>query len=192
MERFYKQSEHISLQILQSLEEALDLPPAAFRNCIRGASELRLNHYPSISIQKIREGNVNRIWPHFDLGVLTLLWTRGSSGLECGNRQKKEKDCFIPIVPESDYELIINVSETLQRWTNDVLPAGLHQVTIPPTLKSVEDGIIPERHSVAYFCKADRAALVGTMEHFMTAASEARYPNMTALEYHQSRLLAAY
>jgi len=190
MEQFYKSSERVSLQLLQALEESLKLPRGAFCRNVKEASELRVNHYPPITVEKMRGGSVNRIWPHFDLGILTLLWTRGASGLEFQDRM--EKDNFIPLQQESPYELIVNVSETLQRWTNDALPAGLHQVTIPRALRNKDDGVIPERYSIAYFCKADRNALVGTMEHFIDSADDAKYENVTALEYHRARLHDAY
>lgn len=89
-------------------------------------------------------------------------------------------------------EMIVNISETLQRWTNDSLPAGLHQVTIPRAMKEFQDATIPERFSVAYLCKADRHALVGPLPEFQGVQTSSVYENMTALEYHQRRLLAAY
>ena len=170
----------------------MELPPATFQNRIHNASELRMNHYPPISMETIRQGNVNRIWPHFDLGVLTMLWTSGAPGLEFQNRLDTQGKSFIPVVPQSQYEMIINVSETLQRWSNDVLPAGLHQVTTPPELKDAEEGIIPRRFSIAYFCKANRDTSVGTLPPFVDSVQGAKYKDITALEYHQSRLKAAY
>ncbi|KAJ5516408.1 hypothetical protein N7527_007968 [Penicillium freii] len=192
MQSFYKNSERISLQLLEALEISLSLPTATFQSRIHDASELRMNHYPPISVETIQEGKVNRIWPHFDLGVLTMLWTSGASGLEFQNRLDTNGTSFIPVVPGSQYEMIINVSETLQRWTNDVLPAGLHQVSLPPNLKGVDEGIIPERFSIAYFCKANRNTSVGTLAPFVDPVQGAKYEDITAIEYHQSRLQAAY
>jgi isopenicillin N synthase-like dioxygenase len=194
MQAFYRSCEGVSFQLLQALELGLGLPPATFRSRIHNASELRMNHYPPISIESLREGSVGRIWPHFDLGVLTMLWTAGSSGLEFQNRLDNTEGSrsFIPVVPVSRYEIILNISETLQRWTNDVLPAGLHQVTTPPDLKGASEGVIGERFSIAYFCKADRGTSVGTLPPFVHPVEGAKYEDITALEYHQSRLRTAY
>ncbi|KAF3400026.1 hypothetical protein F1880_008079 [Penicillium rolfsii] len=192
MQSFYKSCERISFQLLEALELAMELPPATFQSRIHNASELRMNHYPPINVESLREGSISRIWPHFDLGVLTMLWTAGASGLEFQNRLDTDGKSFIPVVPVSQYEMILNISETLQRWTNDVLPAGLHQVTTPPNLKGANEGVIPERFSIAYFCKANRETSVGTLPPFVHPVKGAKYEDITALEYHQSRLRTAY
>lgn len=193
MEEYYKICEQESLRIMQALEVALELPTGTFTERIASdvnASELRLNHYPPISLSDMRKGNVNRIWPHFDLGVVTMLFVSDVGGLEVEDRTRRGS--FIPVECESRYEMIVNISETLQRWTNEVLPAGLHQVTIPRAMKDKAEGIVPERFSVAYLCKAHRSALVGSLPQFKGVDSCEKYEDITALEYHQKRLLAAY
>ena len=190
---FYQLCEASSLAILSALEEALDLPTGTFQSRCRphNASELRLNHYPSISLEEIRSGGTNRIWPHFDLGVITLLFTDGIGGLEFQDRHNASSETFIPVEPESQSEMIVNISETMQRWTQDNLPAGLHQVTIPRSMRSQVDGVLPERFSIAYLCKADRNASVGALSQFIKDGKP-NYEDITALEYHQKRLLTAY
>lgn len=191
METYFLFCERASLDILEGLEEALNLPVGTFRNrCKENASEMRLNYYPPITLEEMRAGNVNRIWPHFDLGIITLLFADTVGGLEFENRQ--EPSTFIPVETELQTEMIVNVSETLQRWTNDRLPAGLHQVTIPQHMKGLQDGEIPERYSVAYLCKADRDISVGPLPYFVKDSEITRYEDMTALEYHRKRLLTAY
>ena len=87
--------------------------------------------------------------------------------------------------------MIVNVSETLQRWSNDEIRAGLHQVTIPRNLQKLEKGLIPDRYSITYFAKADRDASVAPLPHFLRGRT-AKYEDMTAIQYHQSRLKSAY
>ena len=50
---------------------------------------MRLNDYPAIEVEKIKTGNVSRIWPHFDLGVTTLLFQDEVGGLEFENRNQR-------------------------------------------------------------------------------------------------------
>ena len=193
MEGYYSICKRESLQIMQALEEALHLPAETFRERIAGgldASELRLNHYPPISLEDMRRGSTQRIWPHFDLGVITMLFVSSVGGLEVEDRQRHGS--FIPVECESRYEMIVNISETLQRWTNEVLPAGLHRVTIPRNMSDMAEGVIPERFSIAYLCKAHRSALVGSLPQFKSMESSEEYEDITAVEYHQKRLLAAY
>ena len=72
-------------------------------------------------------------------------------------------------------EAIIDVSETLQRWTNGTLPAGLHRVNLPKSLENSDCGTLPERYSIAYFCKADRSTSVGPLKHFVSARHDPVY-----------------
>jgi isopenicillin N synthase-like dioxygenase len=187
--------ENTTADILSSLEEGLGVNPGTFNSKVtheHNASELRLNHYPPVPAAILRSGQVSRIWPHFDLGVITLLFTSSVGGLEVEDRRSPESETFIPVVPEMEAELIVNISETLQRWTNDKLPAGLHRVSIPRELTETNDNSeIPRRYSVAYLAKADRQAPVGSIPVFATGEIP-RYEDITALEYHRSRLLTAY
>lgn len=194
MTKFYYQCEKSSFAILAALEEALRLPAGSFESRCkpRNASELRFNRYPEISLEEMRTGNVNRIWPHFDLGVITMLFTDDVGGLEFQDRKRVGEETFVPVQEGRQTEIILNISETMQRWTHDALPASLHQVTIPPEMRDQPKGIIPTRYSIAYFCKADREASVGSLPTFIPENGHAKYENMTALEYHQKRLQAAY
>lgn len=198
MESFYFEMEKVTASILSCLEEGLGSPPGTFNRLItheKNASELRLNHYPPIPASLLHGGQVSRIWPHFDLGVITLLFTSSVGGLEVEDRTSSGTQNFIPVEPETEAELIVNISETLQRWTDDQLHAGLHRVSIPRSLEEKVkydiDVEIPRRYSIAFLCKADRQAPVGTIPYFQTGAVP-RYTNVSASEYHRLRLLAAY
>lgn len=193
MEEAFETLEQTSASIMEALEVALNLPSGAFLKRIThegNASEMRLNHYPAIDINEINRGGVSRIWPHFDLGVITLLFQDGVGGLEFENRKKE--NTFNRVECETQAEMVVNVSETLQRWTNDTLPAGLHRVNVPQDLENKDVGTLPERYSIAYFCKADRGASVGPLRQFIQQGSKPNYQEMSAIEYHQQRLQSAY
>lgn len=204
MEETFKSSESIAAHILSALETGLSVPKGTFNNNItnsHNASELRLNHYPAIEIAELRKGSVSRIWPHFDLGVITLLFQDRVSGLEFEDRAAPAPSCdcethsgpqFRSVQSNDPSEMIVNVSETLQRWTNGKLPAGLHRVVIPSEMKGVEDGMLRERFSVPYFVKADRDANVGSLKEFVEVGEKKLYDDMTAIEYHLSRIQSAY
>ena len=193
MEESFELLEGVAADLMVALELAFALPPGAFTEMMThegNASEMRLNHYPAIEIEKIKTGNVGRIWPHFDLGVITLLFQDEVGGLEFENRN--ERGTFNRVDCGSPTEMIVNVSETLQRWTNGLLPAGLHRVSLPRDLENEDSGLLPERYSIAYFCKADRLASVGPSKHFVSAGHEPQYEDISALEYQQQRLQSAY
>lgn len=191
MEDYYERYREVTLYLLEAFELGLRLRPKSLTSKItHKASEVRLNHYPDIDVNGLRGGNISRIWPHTDLGVMTCLFQDGSGGLEMEDREKS--DSFIPITSDDPSEMILNISETFQRWTNDQLKAGVHRVTIPPQFKDLDYGVIPSRYSSACFVKADRDALVGPLEEFLDEKDPAMYDSITALEFHHQRVASAY
>ena len=192
MEDAFEKLEQVAGRLMAALEVAFQLPAGAFLNAIthdHNSSELRLNHYPDIEVDEILRGKVSRIWPHFDLGVITLLFQDSVGGLEFEDREQAGE--FYRLHGDDTSELVVNVSETLQRWTNGVVRAGLHRVSLPQNLDGKTSGTLPERYSIAYFCKADRLASVGPLGQFVKGC-EARYSDISAIEYHQQRLQSAY
>jgi isopenicillin N synthase-like dioxygenase len=191
MEDFYVRSHQAALLILEALEVGLDLPAGLLiSRCGGWASELRLNSYPEIDIQQLRRGMISRIHPHADLGVITCLFQDSLGGLELEDRS--HSGSFLPIPPGARSEMVVNISETFQLWTNNVITAGIHQVTIPPVMKALTEGKIPARRSCAFFLKADGEASVAPLSQFVTDERPAAYMEMTALDYHQNRLATAY
>jgi isopenicillin N synthase-like dioxygenase len=191
MEASFYRLAAVTITLLEALEVGLGLPSGSLTSRVtNAASEFRLLHYPAVDVKTLRNGKINRIWPHFDLGVITLLFQDMSGGLEMQNRIKPQE--FNAVVPSNSSEIVSNISETLQRWTNGELRAGLHQVTIPPCMKDKKSGIISDRYSIAFFCKADRHMSVGSLPFFISEACPAVYEDMSAIEYQQRRLQAAY
>lgn len=124
MAQLYCDLEHISTTLFTALEMDLNIAQGSLlRKCNGTANELRLNHYPAIAIEKLRDGSTNRIWRQNDLGVITCLFQDSVGGLEIEDRSDGS---LVPLPPLNDKEMIVNVSETLQRWTNDQLRAGVH------------------------------------------------------------------
>ena len=193
METAFEALEAVAAQIMSALEVALNLPRGAFLDKITNkgnASELRLNHYPAIDVKEINGGAVSRIWPHFDLGVITLLFQDSVGGLEFEDR--KQPGNFVRVRCGDPAEMVVNVSETLQRWTNGNVRAGLHRVNVPENLEGKNSGVLPERYSIAYFCKADRAASVGSLKELVQEGCAPKYDELSAIEYHLQRLQSAY
>ena len=151
---------------------------------------MRFNHFPPVDVSAFETGDTCRIWPHFDFGIITLVFRDPSvGGLEFEDRCKP--GTFIPMPCGSQAEMLVNVGETFQRWTNDFLPAALHRVNKPHGEDSLVNGMVPERYSIAYFCKADRDASVGPYSNFLID-NEKRYDDITALQYQEMRNKATY
>jgi isopenicillin N synthase-like dioxygenase len=150
---------------------------------------MRFNHFPEVPAHLFEQGDTCRIWPHFDFGIITLVFRESLGGLEIEDR--KHPGTFVPVPCNSRDEMLVNIGETFQRWTNEVLPAGLHRVTKPHKEQEVVGGIVPERYSVAFFCKADRDVSVGPFENFLVGR-ERKFDDITAIQYQEVRNRATY
>ncbi|KAJ5772363.1 hypothetical protein N7520_002892 [Penicillium odoratum] len=95
-------------------------------------------------------------------GVLT-----GVGGLEARDYETGD---WVPLATGSIFEMIVNISETLERWTNGQVRAGVHQVTVLPALQGEleDEKLVPERFSTAFFLKTDRNACVGALRSFVS------------------------
>ncbi len=61
---------------------------------------------------------MSHILPHTGFGAISLLLQNGDGNLEI--RDHTHSDSFMPVAP-CQMEMTNNASDTLQRWTNDVL-----------------------------------------------------------------------
>ena len=194
MESYFDTTFTLSHQLLSILETALQVPPRILTSrCSRNHNELRLNHYPATTIQEIRKGRVRRNGAHTDYGVLTLLFQDRNGGLEVQDRSVPAPEVkFVPVTADDPYELVVNVADTLQRWTNGIVPAGLHQVTIPGGRRDEVEGQLQERFSVAYFLKSNREESVRSLAEFVSEKRPPEYEHMSAIDYHKQRHALLY
>ncbi|GLI80601.1 hypothetical protein PoHVEF18_008956 [Penicillium ochrochloron] len=184
IEQYFDLVQDVSLDIMRACEVGFGMPENSLVDrCIPAASELRMLHYPPVSLERLQTGTIKRAWPHTDFGIITLLFQDSLGGLEFEDRNKPFT--FVPIIPSDENELIVNTSQTFQRWTNGVVRAGLHQVNVPPHMSAITEGYIPERYSSVFFLKAHREVSVGPIEQFVTEERPAIYPSITALQYQQ-------
>lgn len=182
------------LTIMEAMELGLGLEAGTLGDrCREAASEIRLNRYPPVSIDRLADGRVKRTWPHTDFGIITLLFQDEVGGLELEDRE--HPGTFAPVVPAQPgqpLEMVVNISNTFERWTNGVIKAGLHQVTAPPKYKTDTKGILPERHSCVFFFKASRDVPVGSHPMFVTPTNPAKFDEITALQYQQQMTKELY
>ncbi|KAJ5964529.1 Oxoglutarate/iron-dependent dioxygenase [Penicillium vulpinum] len=151
---------------------------------ISSATDLRLTHYPTIPVDEMKTGGTSRIAPHTDFSPITLLFQDSTGGLEIEDRNSPKDNTFVPLPPTDTTEMIVNVGDTLTRWTNGKITGGIHQVTTPESMKGESGLVIPPRMSMAYLFKAERNTSVGPLPKFV-ANEPARYPEITAFEFQQ-------
>ena len=173
-----------SFQIMQALESGLKIPSGCFtERCIPDSSELRLNHYPEVNMQELNSGRTRRIWPHTDTGLISLLLQDRVGGLELEDRQNP--GAFLPASSEDPTDMIVNVGDTLERWTNGVLKAALHHVSTPDNMKNKENGRVTARSSIVFFLRANGATSAGPIPCFVTPKRPTGDSETTVLEYLQ-------
>lgn len=178
------------MQLVEATAMGLDIPATAMLNrCVPDRSEARLNFYPEISVETLSSGTSQRIWPHTDFGIITLIFQDSVGGLELEDRLDGRK--FVPVAKSSQGalgELVVNTADCMQRWTNDAIKAGLHQVSVPLNLKKRDSGVVPRRVSCPFFLKADYDESVGPLPQFVLDQTPAGYDEITAIEYHRRRV----
>ncbi|EPS27191.1 hypothetical protein PDE_02134 [Penicillium oxalicum 114-2] len=153
------------------------------------AHELRLTHYVAVPAKLIENGKKLRIAEHTDYGTITLLFQDTIGGLEVQNQTTGPE--FIPILDASP-TMIVNIGDSLQRWTNASLKAVVHRVVKPMRQSDDDEAILPARYSIAFFGKPNRDASLSPFPAFLSDERPCLYPHITAGDYNQSRLLHQY
>jgi isopenicillin N synthase-like dioxygenase len=115
LEDSFTRCHEVAMLLLNALEISFSLPAGSFTDrCREKAGELRLNYYPALV--QTDSSPINRAWAHTDLGVMTCLFQDSIGGLEIEDRAHRGQ--FHRVSPGRRSELIVNSSETLERWTN--------------------------------------------------------------------------
>lgn len=113
---------------------------AAFAN--GGECTLRLNHYPALNADHPAG---DRMAPHSDSGFMTIMEPSPSGGLEVLLQNGWHAATAAP------GDLIVNVGQTLQRWTGGRANAVVHRVQARPA---------EPRITTPFFYSPDRSAMI--------------------------------
>ncbi|KEJ88683.1 isopenicillin N synthase family dioxygenase [Sulfitobacter donghicola] len=110
---------------------------------------------------------------HTDYGSITLLMTDGVAGLQVKPRGGNWTD-----VPHIEDAYIVNIGDSLMRWSNDLYVSTPHRV-LPPKMA---------RRSIAFFLDPNPNSVIAALPD----TGVAKYAPVTAAEYLRSRLDATY
>ncbi|KQJ97523.1 2-oxoglutarate-Fe(II) type oxidoreductase hxnY isoform X2 [Brachypodium distachyon] len=169
-------------RILSLISLSLDLDAEFFQNI--GAFNcpsdvLRLLHYPG-EVNECDNGNYGAS-AHSDYGMLTLLATDGTPGLQIC-REKDRHPQLWEDVPHIDGALIVNIGDLLERWTNCVFRSTLHRVV----------AVGKERYSAAFFLDPNPDLVVQCLESCCCEAYPPRFAPIRSGDYLKERLSATY
>lgn len=95
---------------------------------------------------------------------------------------------FVPADSAGPHECIVNVGDCLQMWT------GLHSARHRVHLAKGENecNMVPERFSIAYFAKPDRAALLHPLLDSLVDETKPVQKFLTANEFQHMRIESTY
>ena len=186
MTDFYARCQEAHQHILKALAIGLGHRSEFLLNlCRKNSSELRLNHYPGGPMSSIRKGS-RRISEHTDFGTVTLLFQDSVGGLEV--EDQGHMGTYFPVPCDSPFEMIVNIGDCLQRWSNDRFRSTSHRVILPRD----ENAYVEDRYSIAYFGKPNRCQVVGSLPELLRNGEKPFYEDITAWQYNQQKLLRTY
>ena len=179
MSAFYGACFDLSKSLMAGIAVIAGLPKDYFSERHSGENvTLRLLRYPALAIDGFSHDPVVA-GKHSDYGLLTLLFQDEQPGLEV-------------LGPEGDWQLlsseaeevVVNVGDLMQRWTNDAYPSTLHRV------RQMDPG--RDRYSIAFFADPDASTVVDVLPNFMSTDNPARYQPITAGAHIQGKLEASH
>ncbi|CAC5411627.1 unnamed protein product [Mytilus coruscus] len=162
MEILWDKGTELSLKVFDVIAYGLNLEDKQFfRKCHKligtpnNKSLLRSLFYPEIPADyEIKEGQL-RCGEHTDYGPLTLLFQDEVGGLEVRNQDGQ----FVPATPIPG-TILVNIGDTLQRWTADKLIATKHRILMPSA--NMERG--QTRQSIAFFTFSDDDVMIECLD----------------------------
>ncbi|CAM0948169.1 unnamed protein product [Alopecurus aequalis] len=179
MKSYYECAMGTSKRILSLIALSLDLDAEFFKP---DGSEtiLRPVHYSGRAIES-KYGSDHGANAHTDYGMLTLLSTDGTPGLQIC----RDKDALPELwedVHHIDGALVVNIGDLLERWTNNVYRSNRHRVLM----------VGKERYSVVFFVWPSPDTMVTCIESYCSEANPPRYPPIRCGEYLEQRLTSTY
>lgn len=155
---FHKECSQLIDYLLESLDLALGLGTEESLKQYHGGSMYSSNliHYPEVSFEQIRSGEVVRDPAHIDLSTLSLHFQRDAGGHQVADMSSTSKlsssvvsetASFHDVLLDED-TVMVNVGYLLMCWSNKRWKNSVHRVTIAEAKRQDE---IPAHYSVAFF-----------------------------------------
>ena len=181
----YFSTERLANDLARLFAIALELPEDYFADKLdRHDSTMLVHNYPEQATEPL-PGQL-RTGPHSDVGFFTILRTEQEhrpGGLQVQTRLGEWVD--VPAIPDS---FVINIGDTLMRWSNDRWISTMHRVINPP--REAAGG--NKRMSLPFFFKANQDAVLECLPNCCDTDNPAKYPPVTAGTYNQESLGRAF
>jgi isopenicillin N synthase-like dioxygenase len=176
---YFHRMERLAGEMMHIFATALDLPADFFDSKIdRHISIFRANYYPRLTrpprTKQLRGGE------HSDYTAFTILWQERtpSIGLQARGLDGNWLD-----VPAIDDTMVVNIGDSLMRWTNDKWISTQHRVVNPP----FEIARDHDRLSLVYFVQPNYDAEIKCIDSCQSAIEPAKYPPVLNGDYLYSK-----
>ena len=172
----YRAFEQSGTALLQAISLYLGLDEHYFDQYVHnGNSILRAIHYPPITQEP---ASAIRAEQHEDINLITLLVGASADGLEILTKQGE----WIPVtsLPE---QIVVNVGDMLQRFTNNKLRSTTHRVVNPK-----RELWHTSRFSIPFFLHPRSSMSLRCLDTCIDDAHPKAYEDATAGEYLDERL----
>lgn len=172
----YRAFEKSGKALLQAISLYLGLEEYYFDQFItNGNSILRAIHYPPITVEP---KTAIRAEQHEDINLITLLVGASADGLQILTRQ----NAWIAVTSLPD-QIVVNVGDMLQRFTNNKLRSTTHRVVNPP-----RELWHTSRFSIPFFLHPVSSMSLRCLDSCIDKENIKAYEDITAGEYLDERL----
>ena len=175
-EKAYRAFETSGKTLLQAIAIFLELEEHYFDGWVdNGHSILRAIHYPPITQEP---KSAIRAEQHEDINLITLLVGASADGLEILTKQGEW--VAVTSLPE---QIVVNVGDMLQRFTNNRLRSTTHRVVNPP-----RELWHTSRFSIPFFLHPKSDMSLACLPSCISESSPKQYDDITAGAYLDERL----
>jgi isopenicillin N synthase-like dioxygenase len=175
----YEKLEAAGKHLLKAIAIYLELPDDYFDDKVNnGNSILRTLHYFPIENPDEVPADAVRAGAHEDINLITLLIGASADGLELLTRENE----WFPVKAYGE-DIVVNVGDMLQRFTNNKLKSTTHRVVNPPKTEMKNS-----RYSVPFFLHPKSDMDLTALDSCIDAEHPKLYTDITAGEYLDERL----
>jgi isopenicillin N synthase-like dioxygenase len=179
----YRAYERLAADLLRIFAVALEMPEDHFAPLIdRHFSILSLHHYPALAEPPL-PGQL-RTGEHTDYGALTILATTEAKG---GLEARRADGAWLPVQPGPG-ELVVNLGDMMQRWTNDRWVSTMHRVAVPGDLNDATS----RRMSIGYFMHPNYDAEIACIPTCLRPGEAPKHVPITAGGHIRAKIEASH
>ena len=169
----------LATKMMRVFAIALDLDERFFDDKInKTGAHIRLNKYPAQ--ERPPEPGQLRCGAHTEYGTLTILYGEDTPG---GLQAQGPNGEWIDVHPQLD-SFVVNIGDSMARWTNDRWVSTLHRVVNPP-----REHAASQRLSAAFFHAANYDTEIRCLESCQAPGAPPKYEPTFYAAYYIDKLM---